>query len=227
MSGPHVFGDDRVGLWVASKPTAQQLTDKLTHILPRLRGAVPNLTDIFLPPEGTPANRKQVLDAKFFCSMYYPPPHGKGAVEYADAAVAAHTKQGGGSLELNIEGVPDADLAKYVTDAVARVRTKKPNLALRINVVPFKGKFLPSLRWWLDNPNVWLIGQAYGGNMDIHYAADEVFDDLFDVIASRASIMYPVMCSYVPGRPRQVTLPVIRNRGSLYIDDLLFDAELL
>jgi hypothetical protein len=223
MIGAHVYGDNRLGLWVAS---SSNLTDKLKHFLPRLKGAVPNLTDLFLPPEATLAQRRQVLDADFFCHWYMPPPHGKGAIEYADAALAS--MKGGGALELNIEGVPDPLLASFVTAAVARVRVKKPNLALRINVVPWKGEFLPSALFASDR-NLYVIAQSYGGNMEHLYAANDVERDLtaFGIPPEKASIQHAVMCSQAPGKPRQVTLPQVRFRGSLYLDDLLQDAGLI
>jgi hypothetical protein len=220
--GPHVFGDNRVGLWVAS---SSNLTDKLAHFLPRLRGAVPNLTDLFLPPEATPAHRTQVLMGGFFCNDYYPPPHGKQPIEYADAALAAFK---GGALELNIEGVMDNWLDVFVKAAVDRIRAKKPNLPLRINVVPWKGEFLPSTLFVTD-PKLYVIAQSYGGNMEHLYAANDVYRDLtaFGIPPEKASIQHAVMCSQAPGKPRQVTLPQVRFRGSLYLDDLLQDAGLI
>lgn len=222
-AGPHVFGDQRLGLWVQSNAN---LKDKLTHFLPRLRGPIPNLTDIFLPDDATSLNKQQVRDAGFFCHVYAVN-HDRSATNLGDYAVDRLSKIGGGALELNIEGLPEAKLEQYVRDVVKRVRFKKPNLPLRINVVPFKGQWLPK-DLFASDPNLFVIAQAYGGNMDILFAADEIKRDLtaWGIPEEKVSVMHAVMCSG-PGYPRQITLPVVRGRGSLYIDDLLLDAGLL
>lgn len=220
-AGPHVFGDGRVGLWVQSN---SNLKDKLIHFLPRLRGAVPNLTDIFLPTEATIDHRRQVLGAEFFCHKYTVN-HSLAPIALADKAIAAHH---GGAMELNIEGLSENILEQYVRDAVKRVRAKKPNLPLRINVVPFKAQWLPKDLFHSDS-QLFVIAQSYGGNMEILYAADEVKRDLtaWGIPEEKVSVQHAIMCTTNPNAPRQVTLPVIRGRGSLYIDDLLQDAGLL
>ena len=227
MVGPHVFGDYRRGLWVASNAN---LTDKLTHFLPRLRAAIPNLTDIFLPPEATINHRKQVLAAGFFQHMY-DVAHGRTPIQFADQALNRHANQKAGALELDFEGSGiggDRNLASYIRQTMARVRSKKRNLPVRVNVVPYKGQFLP-LNVINDDPNTFLCVQAYLGNMDAPVAADDARWDAvaWGVKPEKVTIMHPVMCSQRPGLPRQVTLPQVRNRGAFYIDDLLLDAGLL
>ena len=224
MIGPHVYGDNRRGLWVQE---STNLTDKLAHYLPRLRGAIPNLTDVFLPPTAAWSHRDQVRAAGFF-SHTWAANHGRSAVALADYALAAHKAQKAGALELNIEGILDSNLASYVVTAVIRVRASKPLLPLRINVVPFKGAYLP-IPYIADDPNLYVIAQCYGGNMEALYAADEVLADLTDygLPAEKCSVMHAVMCEGPQGGARQVVLPQIRNRGSFYIDDLLLDAGLL
>lgn len=223
MVGPHVFGDQRLGLWVQSNAN---LKDKLIHFLPRLRRPVPNLTDLFLPAEATSLHKSQVREAGFFCHVYMVN-HDRSATNLADAAVSRLASIGGGALELNIEGLPESALEKYVRDAVKRVRFHKPNLPLRINVVPFKGQWLPK-DLFVSDRNLYVIAQGYGGNMEILFAADEVKRDLtaWGIPEEKVSVQHAVMCSG-PDYARQITLPVVRGRGSLYIDDLLLDAGLL
>ena len=229
-SGPHVYGPNRRGIWVA--PNAN-LTDKLKHYLPRLRNAIPNLTDLFFPPSATIAHKDQARQADFFTHMY-DVAHGRTPVGFADAAVKRHQDVGFGALELNFEGsaVEQMGLNPYIRQTIARVRSKKPNLPVRINVVPFKGQFLPADLIRAD-PQLFVVSQTYGGNMEILYAADEVLEDLqvYTQAPEKCSVQHAVMCetgSEVNGdRVRDVVLPVVRDRASFYIDDLLLDAGLL
>lgn len=225
--GPHVFGNFRRGLWVAS---SANLTDKLVHFLPRLRGAIPNLTDIFLPPEATTSHRAQVLAAGFFHSMY-DVAHGRGPVAFADAALKRHGTQKAGALELNFEGSGiggDWQLAEYMAKTIARVRQSKPNLPVRCNVVPYKGAYLP-IELLNEDGNLFLCVQNYGGNMDALYAGEDVRDEViaYGVLPHKVSVMHAVMCAQRVGGQRYVTLPQVRNRGAFYIDDLLLDAGLI
>lgn len=230
--GPHVFGNFRRGLWVAStsNKTPQELTDKLTHFLPRLRGAIPNLTDIFLPPEATTSHRAQVLGAGFFHSMY-DVAHGLSAVAFADSALKRHSAQKAGALELNFEGSGiggDWNLASYIATSIGRVRQSKPNLPVRCNVVPYKGAYLP-IELLNEDGNLFLCVQNYGGNMDALYAGDDVRDEVvaYGVLPHKVTVMHAIACAQKVGGPRAVTLPQVRNRGAFYIDDLLLDAGLI
>lgn len=222
--GPHVYGDDRFGLWIAENAN---LTDKLTHYLPRLRGAIPNLTDVFLPPTAVESHRRQARGANFFVHTWAAN-HGRSAIALADYAISRHATQRTGALELNIEGMPEAQLTPYIVQAVMRVRAKKPNLPLRINVVPFKGQWLPR-DLFIGDPELYVVAQAYGGNMQTLFAADEVLANLTDwgIPAKKCSVMHAVMCEGPRGGARQITLPHLRKRGAFYIDDLLLDAGLL
>lgn len=224
--GPHVFGPNRRGLWVASSPN---LTDKLKHYAPRLRNAIPNLTDVFLPPEAGP-HHKDILKANNFFVHMYAVAHDKTPVAFADYAVARHKAMGVGAMELNFEGgarLADPLLADYIFDTIKRVRSKKPNLPVRINVVPFKGQFLPDNLIHTD-PQLFVCAQTYGGNMEILYAADEVLHDLavYTGAPLKCNVMHAVMCSRGT-HPRVLTLPTVRDKGAFYIDDLLLDAGLL
>ena len=224
-AGPFVFGDKRLGLWIAY---SDALTDKLKHYLPRFRGAVPNLTDLFLPPQAGISHKDQCRQAGFFTHTY-DVAYGRGPVVFAKEALARRKVQGTGALELNFEGsaITDAGMKQYITATIGQIRKTNPHLPVRINVVPFKGEFLPRDLINKD-PELYVIAQAYGGNMETLYAADEVKRDLtaWGIFEPKVSVQHAIMCSG-PGYARQITLPVVRGRGSLYIDDLLLDAGLL
>lgn len=224
--GPSVFGSNRRGLWVASNAN---LTDKLKHFAPRLRNAIPNLSDVFLPPEANTVHKDILRQNNFFVHMY-DVARDRTPQEFADAALARHKAQDAGALELNFEGgaITDDGMAAYITATIKRVRIKKPNLPVRINVVPFKGKFLP-VNYINADAQLFVCAQAYGGNMEILYAADEVKADLtnYGIFSDKVNVMHAVMCAYRPGANREVTLPNVRDKGAFYIDDLLLDAGLL
>ena len=227
-AGPHVFGNNRQGIWVGEKNTETELRDKLTHFLPRLRGPVPGLTDIFLPQSATLAHKQQCVGAGFFVSTYIVA-HGDSAVTLADKALAHRNRLKSGAIEFNLEGaaVQDPVLKQYATALVARVRKTNPNLPIRLNVVPFKGYVLP-VSLINGDDQLFVIAQNYGGNMEVLFGADEVEADLLDwgILRHKVSIQHAVQCSF-RGGPRQLTMPNLRNKGSLYLDDLLLDAGLL
>ena len=228
--GPHVFGSNRRGLWIAAN---EDLTSKLKHFLPRLRGPIPNLTDLFLPPSASISHKDQCRQAGFFVHTY-DVAHDRDPITFAKAALAVRKRLGTGALELNFEGgaIDDRNLASYIFATVKQVRKTNPNLPLRINVVPNKGVFLnePGLkRLVAEDDELFIIAQAYGGNMDILFAADEVRHDITSrgFHGSKVSVMHAVMCRVAGSRERQITLPWVRDKGSFYIDDLLLDAGLL
>lgn len=220
MVGKHIYGDNRLGCWVT--PT-QNLADKLRHRLPRMKAL--GITDIFLPREATPADKRIVMDAGYFVALWVPPPHGQGASFYAGDALAALSRLSIAALELNIEGVRDDLLSGYVREVVKTIRASKPKLRLRINVVPFKGSFLPADLFRAD-PQLYVIVQNYLGNMDERVAEDEIVRELVDygIPALRVSVMYGAHIAWKVGGVRLPALPKIRYRGSIYTDDLLADA---
>lgn len=225
-AGPHVFGRGRRGLWIAENAN---LTDKLKHYLPRLRNAIPNLTDLFLPPNIGIGHKDQCRQADFFTHLYVVA-HDMTAVQLAEYALKRRRDLGTGAIEFNLEGgalVQDANLKTYASNLVARVRKTNPRLPIRLNYVPFKGQFMP-IDLINGDPELYVIAQGYGGNMDQLFAADEVLMDMVNwgVHPAKASVMHAIMCSRGPG-PRYLTLPGVRDKGSFYIDDLLLDAGLL
>lgn len=224
--GPHVFGNGRRGLWVAENAN---LTDKLKHYLPRFKNAIPNLTDLFLPPSATADHARMCRAAGFFAHLYVVA-HDKSAADLAKHGLERRKALGTGAIEFNLEGgaqVQDPVLKKYATDLVDVVRDTNPNLPIRLNYVPLKGFAMP-VQLINSDPQLFVIAQGYGGNMDLLYAADEILSDMLNwgVRPEKASVMHAIMCSRGSG-PRQLTLPHVRNKGAFYIDDLLLDAGLL
>ena len=218
--GPHVFGDGRIGVWIINN---ENLTDKLKHVLPRLRG-VAEITDVFLPREATLAHKQQVSAAGLYSALYETPPHGMSATDYSARAIKDVDRLKAGALELNIEGLADEALDPYIRTVVRNIRKVKPYLRLRINVVPWKGQFLPADLFVADS-QLYLIAQCFLGNMDARVAENELVRDLTDygIDEEKVSVMY---CAMV-GVPRVRALPQIRYRGSIFSDDLLLDAGLI
>ncbi|HLE99655.1 MAG TPA: hypothetical protein VI540_07125 [Gaiellaceae bacterium] len=222
MPGPHVFGDGRLGCWFTSSPN---FADKLRHRLPLVKTL--GVSDAFLPREATLADKQLVRDAELFAALYETPPAGMAAKAYGEQAVADCNRLSLGACELNIEDVADDKLAAFVRAAVHAVRAAKPALRLRVNVVPFKGTFLPA-DLFASDAQLYVIVQNYLGNMDARVACDEIVRDLVDhgIPWPKVSVMYGAHVGD-RGGPRVPALPQIRWRGSIYQDDLLADAGYL
>jgi len=219
MVGPHVFGDGRIGCWFVS---SSSFADKLRDRIPRVRSL--GVTDVFLPPEALASDKRLVLEAGCFPALYQTPPAGLSAVRYAREAVMDLDRLRLGVLEQNIEGLRDADLESFVRADVAELRRWRPFLRLRINVVPWKGAYLPA-DLFASDPQLHVIVQNYLGNMDTRVAEDEIVRDLVErgIPQAKVSVMYGAHV----GRPRVPALPEVRFRGSIYQDDLLADAGLI
>jgi len=217
--GPHPFGGGRIGCWFIP---SQNFSDKLRHRLPLVKPL--GVTDIFLPRQATKADKQLVRDAGYFAALYETPPSGMSPVEYATQALEDIYDLAISTLELNIEGIPDHLLSAYVRAVVVEIRKPKPHLRLRVNVVPWKGAYLPSDLFASDK-QLYVIVQAYLGNVDVRVAEDEIVRDLVGngIPDGRCSVMYGAHV----GQPRVPSLPQIRYRGSIYQDDLLADGGYL
>lgn len=216
MSGPHVFGDGRIGCWFTP---STNFSDKLRDRVSKIRAL--GMTDAFLPRQAAISDKDLVRQAGSFVALYETPPHGMNAKDYAAQTIADVNRLAVGVVELNIEGLLDDKIGTFVRDTWSEIRKVKPNLRLRINVVPFKGQFLPATLF-VDDAQLYVIVQNYFGNMDARVAEDEIVRDLVDygIPKQKVSVMYGAHI----GQPRVRSLPVIRFRGSFYNDDLLADA---
>lgn len=233
MIGAHVFKENRVGLWVIPN---SNLTDKLTHVLPRARGAkaIPNLTDIFLPPEATMTNKEQCRNAGYFVSTY-DVAHSSSPEALADAMLLKRMQLGTGAIEVDLEGAavqPDKPaMANFATRFVNRVRRTNRNLPVRLNVPPFKGYALP-VAFINNDPQLFVIAQAYFGNQDGRCSEADVLEDLLDwgIAKDKVKIMYGVLAENPQGQrvyalPNPEYKPI--TEGSVFSDDLLIDAGVL
>ncbi len=223
--GPNVFGPNRVGLWAIENAN---LPDKLRHVLPRARAVIPNLTDIFLPLNATLAAKDVVRQNNMFAHLYCVA-HAIDPTLLAKEAKAARLRLGTGAIEVDLEGAavqPDKPkLADYARAFVKEIRRTNPNLDVRLNVPPYKGYALP-IDLIKDDPHLYVIAQAYYGNMDGRLSEADVLMDLLDwgVPRSKAKVHYAVMAN----EPRTFVLPGASYKpiteGSVYDDDLLIDS---
>ena len=214
----------------------ESFPDKLRHRLPLVKGFCNGaITDIYLPESATRADRDRVRAEGLFCNMWTTPA-GRTAAKYGLDSVAALGRIGGGALELNIE---EENLVPYIRGAVTAVRSQKPNLRLRINVQPLKGGLLKDMAYmfkFTTDPQLYVIAQCYFGAMDGRASEADVLLDLLDagIPAAKCSVMYGA-ANYDPFDPtssaRWRTLPAMPirrlRRGSIYSDDLLFEAGYL
>lgn len=229
--GSHVFGPNRVGLWVIPN---EGLTAKLAHLLPRVRVPIPNLTDIYLPPEAQRSHRDQCREAGFFVHTYDVTRNDAPEV-VAARMLKKREELGTGAIEIDLEGEavqPDKpNLAAWATKFVGTVRRTNPKLPVRLNVTPYKGFALP-VTLINSDPQLFIIVQSYFGNQDGRLSEADVLEDLLDwgIARPKIQIMYPVMAENPQG-DRVYTLPNPEfkpiTKGSVYQDDLLLDAGLL
>jgi hypothetical protein len=224
--GRHVFGKNRLGLWAIENVS---LTDKLEHILPRVRVPLPNLTDVFLPANASTVAKSVVRQNGFYAHVYLVA-NQTPAADLAKAGLEARKRLGTGALEFDLEGsaLTDATMKVYATDLVGTIRKTHPNLAIRLNVPPYKGYCIP-VKLINEDPELFVIAQAYHGNMDGRLSESDVLLDLlrYGIYEAKAKIHYAVMA----GNPRRLVLPEPTYKplteGSVYDDDLLMDAGLI
>lgn len=213
--GPHVYGDGRLGLWGIDP-------DRFVSRAAAIREF--GVTDAFLPRTATREHKRAVRAADLFCHLWTAP-HNRGPFRLGRESVEDLARIGAGALELNIE-LPDERLPSYIREAVGAVRELKPKLPLRVNIAPFKARFLP-VDLFVSDPNLFVIEQAYGGNMEQRFSESDCLMDLLDagVPLAKCSIMYG---AHVGSPVRQRALPDwLRRRSSIYQDDLLADAGYL
>jgi hypothetical protein len=206
-------------------------TDKLKDRLPKIKAfANGQITDIDLPREAQPSDMTKVRQAGFFAHLWTTP-HGLTGVAYASQVLGDYDRLRPGAVELNVE-VPDNQLEDYMRGVHAAIRAVRPYLRLRFNIAPFKAAFLP-VDLLQQDPNLYVIEQAYFGNMDGRAAENEILRDMDEagVPQEKSSVMYGAHVSSALGKPRVPALPALTiralKRGSVYQDDLMVDAGYL
>lgn len=218
--GPHVFGDGRLHCWIINPAY-------LAHRAPLLRDRF-GVTDFDLPEHAGPEHKDIVRGLGCFVATWTTPAK-RGPIRYAAESLAAMDRMGSSVLEANIEG-EDAWLTTYIPAFHSEIRKKRRAMRLRINVVPFKGKFLPA-SLWVDDPNLFIIVQGnYLGNMAPSISpADAVYDLLeHGIPLDKIAVQYGAHVAPALGDDREPALPGwIRRRASIYQDDLMADAGYL
>ncbi len=234
MAGAHVFGDDRLGIWIA--PTAN-LADKLADRLPKLRTAVPALTDVFLPRAATSEDRQAVLAAGFLGAHMWWAVDGLDPLAYAKRTLADIERAKPGAGDLNIELGTDSALEPYMRVVIATIRAKRPSYRLRLNVAFRKGAFVPADLVQSD-ANLYVAEQNYVDPPGLSMAPTSAADALLDLLEhgfpmEKAAVCYGAAGSVggKTGAERVNTLPNgggwLPRRGVVFHDDLMADAGLI
>lgn len=229
MSGPHVFGDGRVGLWVVNPAN---LNDRLPKIKAYRGGQI---TDVFLPlVQSTASDAGKVKQAGLFAQGTLVGASLMSADAFADLAIQRIAQVGTGALEANIELPNDALYNPYIRTFMGRFRATRPNYRVRVNIPWRKGGFLP-VDLFQEDPNLYVDEQSYfdppGSTMHPASQADAL-ENLLDagVPIAKASVCYgaagPV--GGITGTQRVSLLPEwAPSRGIIFQDDLMVEAGLL
>lgn len=238
MTGPHVFKDGRIGLWIISPAN---LPSRLPKIKASFGGIV---TDIFLPLNGSsPADRshvKLVRDASFFANAYAIAPASGSGSAFATECLGRIATLGTGALEVDIEPGNDATIDPFGRSFMTTFRGTRPSYRVAFNIAPFKGGFLP-IDLIRDDENLFVRQQTYYGDMS-RVSEAECFMDLLDagVPYEKAGLCYGA-AALVPedqNTERVVGLGTIwtwsngqavrpLRRGVIFQDDLLAEVGLI
>lgn len=229
MTGPHVFEDGRLGVWIDSSSTTPPNLDHPRLVKLRELG----FTDAFLRgPDGTPARKQAVLGAGFVgCHAWWATDE-LTAAQYATRVLADVARWAPGAGDLNIELPNDAALEPYMRQVVNAIRVPRRSFRLRLNVATRKAGFLP-LDLVENDPNLYACEGSYFGNMDDRYSEADALLDLLDagVPLRKAAVCYAGACTVggVTGEQRVAIFPHFwpPRRGVVFHDNLLAEAGLL
>lgn len=213
--------DDRLGILVIS-------SGNLTSRLPAM--ARYGIIDVMLPRTAAPTDVALVRGAGLFAHLWSAS-DGLSARDYANRVLLDVGRFGARGYELNIEHPPDPQLAAYVRETIATIRSKRPNLRLCVNVAAWKGLAFEGISWAADSYLFARVQAFEGGNMDAVLSAADVLHDLhaWGVPVDRATACYAAH-SFVWGSSERLrVLPDLRrlHRGTIFSDDLMHDAGLL
>jgi len=227
--GPHVFGDDRLGLWIVDPGRG---VGRLSAIRAFAAGAI---TDLYLPRTATPAHFDQVRATGFNAHLWVAV-DGLNAPDYAARTLDDLNRLRPGACELNVELGVDSALEPYMREAVARIRARRRSFRLRLNVAPYKGAFVPADLLQSD-PQLYVAEQTYYGDMSRVSEAEALLDLLgYGVPPAKASLCYGAAGPTCRSSARVCTLPtffyagqLVRSlrRGVIFQDDLMADAGLI
>lgn len=234
--------EDRLGCWIVPDG-AGQVTSKLG----RLAGlAALGVKDVFLPRQARPDDFATVRASHGLAAHLWTATDGLSADDYANRFLLDFQRFGSkGAGELNIELPSDPPLKAYMRRAVELIRTRKPNLPLRLNIAPFKAFALP-IDLLQSDPRLYACEQSFYGDMSRVAESDALYDLLsWGVPLAQATVCYGG-AALVPffrdnlshGTQRVVGLGTLwtwssaqrvgsLKRGVIFQDDLLADAGLL
>lgn len=226
-TGPHVFGDGRVGLWIINPAN---LTDRL----PKIKAKAPYITDIFLPLQtAQPTDKATVQNAGLYAQGYAVGASVMTAEGYADSALANIARLATGALDANIELPNDAALGPYIHTFMARFRKARPNYRVRLNVAWRKGVFVPA-DLVIGDPNLYVAEQNYVDLPSMNPCSEaDALNNLLDagLPLAKCAVCYgaagPV--GGITGAQRVNTLPTAfaPRRGVIFQDDLMVESGIL
>mgnify|MGYP001587508146 CR=1 FL=1 len=228
MSGPHVFGDGRVGLWVVNPGN---LPDRLNTIKAFANGMI---TDVFMPQSSYPTDMN-LLRSNGLNAHLWTVPGALSEQAYAAQVLSNINRLAPGAVELNIE-VEDQLLGPYVRTVLGALRFARPSYRFRVNIAPYKASFLPG-DLIIKAPHLYLAEQTYYGDMS-RVSEGEALMDMLDagVPLPKCSLCYGAAMP-LPGQVARVpSLPTLfyndrlvrkLRRGIIFQDDLMVEMGML
>jgi len=234
----HAFADGSVGLWVVNPAN---LADRLPKIAAFADGM---FSDVFAPTESSPSDMALIRatprpNGTKLRAQLWTTPRGRPAATFATSTLGDIQRLKPGVVELDIE-VPDAVLTDYITDTVNAIRVVRPRYLLRVDIAPYKGRFLPAALFQSDAA-LFASEQTYYGDMS-RVSEGEALLDLIQhgMPLAKASLCYgaagPPWFPASAGAARVNTLGTLYYQGSLvrklqrglvFQDDLMADMGLL
>lgn len=235
--GPHPFGDGRRGIMVIDPRNLSRRIARMKQL---------GFTDVFLPRNvvdgdgvilytTTKNDLQTVKDATLFPAMWFVPEKDQTAKAFTTTVLGTidQLAPNGITTELNIE-MADEKLSGFVTSTIGYIRAKRKGLRLRINIAPFKARFMPAIFFTTD-PQLYLCEQAYFGNMEGLASVDDVRRDMVDsnIPVDKGSVCFAGACEYpesdFEGRLPAIPAMSIREirRGTVFQDDLLAEVGVL
>lgn len=215
--------EDRVGLHIVTPAN-------LPGRLPAIRAFGGGLIrDLFLPRSATPDDIARVRAAGLYAHLVVAVDN-RSSAELAADTLADLARLGTRGVELNLELAADPPLPGYVRDVIVRVRAKRPQARLRVNLAPWKGFALPA-DLLASDPYLYACAQSYLGNMDELLSPLDVAADLraYGCPDAKLTVCYAAACTVLGSSSRLRTLPDLSriHRGVIFQDDLMLDAGLL
>lgn len=228
-------GNGRVGLWVNSTANLGRLP-KIATVFGGM------FTDVFVPRASIKKDLEAIRatkrpDGTFLRAHLHAVPGPLASDEFAALVHEDISRTLPGVVELNIEENPTvgrtgADYTRYIAEVLEALHQTDPFMRFRVNIAPYKAKFLPT-ELIGSVPQFYVAEQTYYGDMS-RVSEAEAFADLIDygVPRERASVCYGAQDEH---RDRLV-LPSLFYKGQqvrkldsgiVFSDDLLGELNLI